>query len=74
MSSEEFKAVGTEIERICVGMGGKKVDTSTHAELTEVAMLLYHQVAQTTSRVFQQYWRTLTYIWGKISLVLGSAL
>ena len=40
----------------------------------EFAAPLYIQIWYTTVRVFQQYWRTPSYIWGKFMLGTAAAL
>ncbi|KAK9371702.1 ABC-2 type transporter-domain-containing protein [Lipomyces chichibuensis] len=73
MESEESINIQAELDRI----HAEKIkepqieDTSSSSEF---AMPLTSQVYNTTVRVFQQYWRTPTYIWGKIMLCTMSAL
>jgi ABC-type multidrug transport system ATPase subunit len=40
----------------------------------EFAMPLFDQVRCCTIRIFQQYWRTPSYIWGKVILGIAAAL
>jgi ATP-binding cassette subfamily G (WHITE) protein 2 (PDR) len=40
----------------------------------EFAAPIFSQIWHTTVRIFQQYWRTPSYIWGKILLGGVSAL
>ncbi|EXJ74638.1 ATPase [Cladophialophora psammophila CBS 110553] len=70
-SSQEYRAVVEELDRIhLVGSSA----TAGNEEQDEFAMPLLTQIKLTTIRVFQQYWRTPSYIWGKTSLGLVSAL
>jgi ATP-binding cassette, subfamily G (WHITE), member 2, PDR len=72
-SSEQSRAVAKELDRIQQEMGSPTSGPSTNEE-DEFAMPLMTQIRFTTIRVFQQYWRTPSYIWGKVLLGLVSAL
>jgi ATP-binding cassette subfamily G (WHITE) protein 2 (PDR) len=71
--SQEAVAIQTELDRIHAEKSQEPVsgDSSAH---NEFAMPLTSQIYHTTLRVFQQYWRTPNYIWGKIMLCTMSAL
>jgi ATP-binding cassette, subfamily G (WHITE), member 2, PDR len=71
--SEESKNVQAEIERIHTEKQ-KELVTEQGGSTSEFAMPLTSQIYEVTLRVFQQHWRTPTYVWGKIMLGLMSAL
>ncbi|EEP75711.1 hypothetical protein UREG_00558 [Uncinocarpus reesii 1704] len=66
--SEEARKVQEEIDRI---HAEKEKDESPQDSLgptSEFAMPFRSQIYYVTVRVFQQYWRTPSYIWGKLLL------
>ena len=71
-ASKERRAVYEELDRI-------HSEKSQHQDgdrspATEFAMPLMAQVKFCTIRVFQQYWRTPNYVYGKLMLGIASAL
>jgi hypothetical protein len=73
-NSEEAKEVQLEISRIHEAKKHEEVAGSDKEGLREFAMPFASQLYHVTVRVFQQYWRTPTYIWGKLLLGVMSAL
>ena len=73
--SQECKDVQTELDRIHAEKVNEEVAGSDTAEgHREFAMPFRSQLLSVTIRVFQQYWRTPSYIWGKLLLGVMSAL
>ncbi|ERF75245.1 hypothetical protein EPUS_00037 [Endocarpon pusillum Z07020] len=72
-SSQESKDVQAEIDRIHAEKQREAV-TDRGESTGEFAMPLTAQIYEVTLRVFQQYWRTPSYVWGKFTLGLASAL
>ncbi len=73
--SEESKEVQKELDRIHLEKRDEVVAGSDSAEgHREFAMPFPIQLFHVTIRVFQQYWRTPSYIWGKLLLGVMSAL
>ena len=72
--SEESKGVQKELDRIHMAKRDEAVPSSDGAEGQEFAMPFLTQLLHVTIRVFQQYWRTPSYIWGKLLLGVMSAL
>ena len=70
-SSQECQAVVKELDHIHQNGRGGSLENVEHDEF---AMPLTTQIRFTTTRVLQQYWRTPSYIWGKLLLGLVSAL
>jgi ATP-binding cassette subfamily G (WHITE) protein 2 (PDR) len=71
--SEENKAVHMELE--VFGKSGADNPLGLPRDIDgEFAMPLRDQITATTVRIFQQYWRTPSYIWGKILLGILSSL
>ncbi|KAK6331502.1 GTPase-activating protein [Orbilia blumenaviensis] len=70
--SQQAKDVQTELDRIHESMMGQAPKESGGSR--EFAMPLGQQVWYVTVRVFQQYWRTPSYIYGKLLLGVASAL
>ncbi|OQV04384.1 hypothetical protein CLAIMM_09274 [Cladophialophora immunda] len=70
-SSQECWAVVNELDRIQLGDSD---GLARSEDLEEFAMPLLAQIKLTTIRVFQQYWRTPSYIWGKTLLGVVAAL
>ena len=73
-SSNEFQNVRIEQDRIHSAVSNVPVGSKGDTEHNEFAMPLKSQLLHTTIRIFQQYWRTPSYIWGKFLLALVSAL
>lgn len=71
--SPESEHVRNEIEGIH-RQHGKMGKTSSTETVTEFAMPFPEQLYHTTVRVFQQFWRTPSYIWAKLLLGILSAL
>jgi len=73
--SQEAKLVQTELDRIHAEKSKEPVnDRSKEAGSGEFAMPLTAQMKEVTRRIFQQYWRTPAYIYGKLTLGVMSAL
>ncbi|KAK2736180.1 GTPase-activating protein [Myotisia sp. PD_48] len=72
--SDEAARVQLELERIHSSMPKEKSEGEQEAPSTQFAMPFTSQVYYVTVRVFQQYWRTPTYIWGKLMLGFFSAV
>lgn len=74
-NSEESRSVQRELGRIHDEKKHEKVagddDREGHGEF---AMPFTTQLYEVTKRVFQQYWRTPSYVWGKLLLGIMSAL
>jgi len=73
-SSDEYNLVKADQERIHHEMSSITPTSMSDSDNDEFAMPLHTQVLHTTVRVFQQYWRTPSYIWGKFLLGGMSAL
>jgi energy-coupling factor transporter ATP-binding protein EcfA2 len=73
-SSDEYRDAKAEQERIHHEISSMSIISTNNGDKDEFAMPLYTQIVYTTFRVFQQYWRTPSYIWGKILLGVVSAL
>ncbi|RMZ82683.1 hypothetical protein DV738_g1588, partial [Chaetothyriales sp. CBS 135597] len=75
--SPEYQAVHAELEQMKEerSMVLTRVNTQTRkAEFREFAAPFSIQLWETLKRVFQQYWRTPTYIYSKLGLVVSSGL
>lgn len=73
--SEESREVQKELDRIQLEKRDEAIAGSDSAEgHQEFAMPFLMQLIHVTIRVFQQYWRTPSYIWGKLLLGVMSAL
>ncbi len=73
--SEESKEVQKELDRIHLEKRDEAVAGSESVEgHREFAVPFLKQLLHVTIRVFQQYWRTPSYIWGKLLLGVMSAL
>jgi ATP-binding cassette, subfamily G (WHITE), member 2, PDR len=70
-ASGECQSVANELDRI---QHAASVRQSQSSKEVEFAMPLPAQIKLTTIRVFQQYWRTPSYIWGKLLLGIVAAL
>ncbi|KAK9489410.1 ABC-2 type transporter-domain-containing protein [Lipomyces doorenjongii] len=71
--SQESINIQIEIDRIHA-QKSKEPQSEDAFSSSEFAMPLASQIYHTTVRVFQQYWRTPNYVWGKIMLCTMSAL
>jgi ATP-binding cassette, subfamily G (WHITE), member 2, PDR len=71
--SEEAKGVQKELDRIHEEKKQEEVREDGNSS-TAYAMPLFAQLKHVTIRVFQQYWRTPSYIYGKFVLGIASAL
>lgn len=72
--SQESRKVKLEQDRIHQDMESIGSGETSNGSGGEFAVPLYIQLRHTTLRIFQQYWRTPSYIWGKILLGGISAL
>ncbi|CAK7227501.1 Multidrug resistance protein [Sporothrix eucalyptigena] len=73
----EYKAVQEELERLEVERSANEETpghTSENAAMREFATSMPAQLAIVTKRVFQQYWRTPSYIYSKFILCISVAL
>ncbi|PGH06745.1 hypothetical protein GX51_02186 [Blastomyces parvus] len=75
-SSTQAKEVQEELDRIHAERAKEEPasETEDHSSITEFAMPMTSQIYHVTARVFQQYWRTPTYVWGKFLLGFLSAV
>jgi ATP-binding cassette, subfamily G (WHITE), member 2, PDR len=73
-NSAEAQEVQTEIDHIHEAKKNEAVAGSDEEGQREFAMPFGAQLYHVTKRVFQQYWRTPSYIWGKLLLGVLSAL
>ncbi|PVH92147.1 hypothetical protein DM02DRAFT_544241 [Periconia macrospinosa] len=73
-ASPEASEVQNELDRIHEAKRHEAVTGLDEEGLREFAMPFHQQLYHVTKRVFQQYWRTPTYIWGKLLLGILSAL
>ncbi|PGH10945.1 hypothetical protein AJ79_05191 [Helicocarpus griseus UAMH5409] len=74
-SSQEAKNVQAELDRMHADKAKESApDPGQQTHITEFAMPMTSQIYHVTLRVFQQYWRTPTYIWGKFLLGFMSAV
>ncbi len=71
-NSKEVEGVYTELDRIHKDKQSESV--TEHGAAGQFAMPLTSQIWYVTVRVFQQYWRTPNYIYGKFVLCIMSAL
>ncbi|EHK98891.1 putative ATP-dependent permease PDR12 [Glarea lozoyensis 74030] len=71
LNSEEFKNVNKEIER--VKSERSKIETDSSIELREFASPVLAQTIELTKRLFIQYWRDPSYLYGKlfVSVIIG---
>jgi len=72
-NSPEAKDVQQELAHIKSEMEGQQISTEAGSQ-GEFAMPFYRQLVEVTVRVFQQYWRTPTYVYSKLLLGVMSAL
>ncbi|OCK82353.1 ABC-transporter [Lepidopterella palustris CBS 459.81] len=73
-ASDECACVKAEQEHIHQEMSSVRIGPTGDDNDDEFATPFSTQIFYTTVRVFQQYWRTPSYIWGKILLGVLSAL
>jgi ATP-binding cassette, subfamily G (WHITE), member 2, PDR len=73
-SSDECRSRMIEQDRIHHEMGSMVMYGDNDGDRNEFAVPLYIQLRHTIIRIFQQYWRSPSYIWGKIMLGGVSAL
>ena len=76
-NSPELREVHAELEEMKEERSGmlSRVNTQTRkAEYREFAAPFGVQLLETQKRVFQQYWRTPSYIYSKLGLVIASGL
>ncbi|KAJ0109472.1 ABC-2 type transporter [Diaporthe amygdali] len=73
--SPEYREVHAELERLC-GTGSKEApcEGTDSSQYEEFAAPMPVQVKQVTKRVFQQYWRSPSYLISKFILSAGAAL
>ncbi|SCU83633.1 LAMI_0C03972g1_1 [Lachancea mirantina] len=71
-NSDEYRAVQEELDWMERELPKRPLDTA--AEQTEFATSLFTQYKLVTQRLFQQYWRTPSYLWSKIILTLISQI
>jgi ABC-type multidrug transport system ATPase subunit len=71
--SQEAADVQAELDRIQAEKS-KEPESEQNSSSGEFAMPLMVQIYHVTLRIFQQYWRTPSYIWGKFLLGVMSAL
>lgn len=72
--SPEYAAVQTELQRLKEKPVDLQGQTSDLADHHEFAVPFYQQLFEVCHRVFQQYWRTPSYIYSKIALCVGISL
>ena len=74
-ASQECKNVQVELERMHADKAREQsTGDDAAAAHSEFAMPFRSQLYHVTVRVFQQYWRTPSYVWGKLLLGIMSAL
>lgn len=71
-NSQEYQDVQKELDWMERELSKKPLDTSN--EQTDFATSLLYQYRLVTERLFQQYWRTPSYIWSKVLLTLISQI
>ncbi|SCW01214.1 LAFE_0D07602g1_1 [Lachancea fermentati] len=71
-NSQEYQDVQKELDWMERELSKKPLDTSD--EQTDFATSLLYQYRLVTERLFQQYWRTPSYIWSKVLLTLISQI
>jgi ABC-type multidrug transport system ATPase subunit len=75
MDSKEAREVQKELDRIHEDKKNEEIAGADRPDAhSEFAMPFTTQLLYVTQRVFQQYWRTPTYVWGKMLLGILSAL
>lgn len=73
-SSDESRNRILEQDRIHHEMGSTSTENSNDGNCDEFAVPIYVQLRYTIIRIFQHYWRSPSYIWGKMMLGVLSAL
>ncbi|KAL1956581.1 hypothetical protein VTO42DRAFT_7052 [Malbranchea cinnamomea] len=73
-NSPEAEEVQAEIDRIHAEKAKEQLTQQANQDTGEFAMPFRYQLLYVTHRVFQQYWRTPSYIYGKLILVVVSSL
>ncbi|CCE63103.1 hypothetical protein TPHA_0D04700 [Tetrapisispora phaffii CBS 4417] len=72
-NSDEYRAVQEELDWMESELPKQATETSAH-ELLEFASSLWIQYVAVCIRLFQQYWRTPSYIWSKFLVTIFNAL
>lgn len=73
--SEEARKVQEELDRLNSETEKREApETFSEESKREFAMPFRYQVYHVTVRVFQQYWRTPSYVWGKLLLGFMAAI
>ncbi|KPM43984.1 ABC transporter CDR4 [Neonectria ditissima] len=72
--SPEYTAVQAELEKLAALQATAPSPESAHDSNTTYAASVQHQFWICTKRVFEQYWRTPTYIYAKLLLCFGNSL
>ncbi|KAH7165897.1 ABC-2 type transporter-domain-containing protein [Dactylonectria macrodidyma] len=72
--SSEFSAVQTELEKLAGLRATTESPESASSSNTTYAAPVHLQFSVCMRRVFEQYWRTPTYIYSKLLLCLGNSL
>ncbi|KAH0562043.1 hypothetical protein GP486_003252 [Trichoglossum hirsutum] len=73
-ASKEYQSVQAELDRLHQELRGKDTGVQAEDKTSEFAMPFAYQLLYVTIRVFEQYWRTPSYIFGKFILGIASAL
>lgn len=73
MKSEERAAVRSELNEMEVELAKKPASTSPE-DMKEFASNWWTQYKYVTIRVFQQYWRTPSFVWSKVYLTIFTSL
>ncbi|KAH8834333.1 ABC-2 type transporter-domain-containing protein [Flagelloscypha sp. PMI_526] len=73
-SSAEYDQVKTELSDLKRNLSQLPEEETTKADRATFAVTFNEQFRECFKRVWQQYWRTPTYIWAKLSLTTISAL
>ncbi|EAU31010.1 ABC transporter CDR4 [Aspergillus terreus NIH2624] len=68
-NSPEYQVVKAELERLRIRSGSSAPHVDDEENSGEFAAPFHWQLWEVTHRVFQQYWRTPSYIYSKASLV-----
>lgn len=70
--SSDYTAVQTELEKLAALQATAPSPESAHDSNTTYAASVPHQFWICMKRVFEQYWRTPTYIYAKLLLCFGN--
>lgn len=73
-SSPERMTVRDELEYMRTELSQKPREVDDLASLEEFAMPFRYQLQAVLQRVFEQYWRSPTYIYSKIALALSASI